>query len=188
MTLTVVTAAAVEPLSLSEAKAQLNIDHTESDALIEDFIATARARVEAFTRRRLITQTLAYRRTGFAGRVILPCGPVQSITSVTYLDAAGTEQTLAPSEYRVLRDRQPVEIRPAPSKVWPATLVEEDTVTITFVAGYGAAAAVPPDFRAALRFLVAHYEANREAVITGTIAGEIPEGVRDLLTPHVLWV
>lgn len=189
MTVSVVTPAALEPLTLAEAKAHLSIVADDWDAQITDWIAAARARVETFTRRSLITQSLAYRRAGFGGRVVIPVAPVQSVASITYLDTGGVERTLDAAEYRLLRDREPVEVRPVVTRVWPSTLIEEDTVTITVVAGYGASgSAVPADIRAALKMLVAHYFANREAVVAGTISGALPEGVAALLTPHILWI
>lgn len=62
----------------------------------------------------------------------LPYPPVQSVTSVTYLDQTGTRQTIYPSGY-VLADRM---LSPAPNLSWPAGLIQPGAVQITYVAGY----------------------------------------------------
>ena len=51
------TAAAVEPVTLAEAKAYLRVEHDDDDDVIAALIAGARIHVEAQTRRALITQS-----------------------------------------------------------------------------------------------------------------------------------
>lgn len=51
------TAPAVEPLSLAETKDYLRVEHNDDDDLIGALIAASRIHVEAQTRRALITQT-----------------------------------------------------------------------------------------------------------------------------------
>src|SRR6185312_1787932 len=51
------TAPAIEPLSLDEAKAFLRVDNTDEDGVIGALIAGSRIHIEAQTRRALITQS-----------------------------------------------------------------------------------------------------------------------------------
>lgn len=76
-------------------------------------------------------------------QIVLPLPPVQSVSSITYLDEAGNSQTLSPSNYIVDTASEPARIMPAFNLSWPSTRIQPGAVTITFVAGYGLAAAVP---------------------------------------------
>lgn len=55
--LDLVTAPAIEPITVAEVKNALRIDHTEDDTLIGFLITAARTSAEAYTRRAFITQT-----------------------------------------------------------------------------------------------------------------------------------
>jgi len=180
---------AAEPVTLPEAKAQCRVTSAHEDAQFAIFIQAARERVEGFLRKRLITQTVEMRRTGLGGCIILPIAPIASVTGITYLDTANEEQTLDPALYRLAADKVPAQIVPAHLAVWPATLPDVDTVGITMTVGYGDAPAnVPADIRVALLMLIEHYFYNRGAVTTGGAAAEIPEGVTQLLSRHILWI
>ena len=188
MTLITLTAPAVEPVTVAEMRDQVRQDSTAEDALLASYIRAARVRVEGFTRRRLISQEVEFRRDGLGGVIRLPVDPVISLDQITYLDTAGTEQVLSGSLYRMRRSVMPFEVIPTPNAVWPAVLADLDTVGIVLTVGYGPDPEdVPEDFRAAIRGLAAHYYANREAV-SPDAGPELPLGVRDLLLPNVLWL
>jgi hypothetical protein len=202
--LTVTVQPATEPLSLAEAKQHLRVDITDDDALIQSFIVAARMRVESSAFVRLITQTIqltldrfpwGWSASGFySGRsrwfgvndpwpVIELEPPVQSITSVVYVDPSGNPQTLSSSLYRTDINSSPARLTPSLNNVWPATAMVTAAVTVTYVAGFGAASAVPARLIEAVRLLTGHYYLNREQVLSGTrlVALEIPEGFDDLV-------
>ena len=62
-----VTAPAVEPVSLAEAKAQMRVDTSYDDTIIGTLITTARRSVEIITGQKLITQTWKYYLDRFPG-------------------------------------------------------------------------------------------------------------------------
>lgn len=110
----------------------------------------------------------------------LPRSPLQSVSSITYIDATGATQTLSPSLYNVDSISDPGRVAPVWGSYWPITRRQLNAITITFVAGYGAASAVPETYRLAIRQLVAHWYTNREAVATGNPT-TLPVGILDLI-------
>lgn len=103
-----------------------------------------------------------------AGAIYLPLPPLQSVSSITYVDTAGATQTLASSVYQVVnRQRQRSMIVEAYGQTWPSTRDIPQAVTVEFVAGYGAASAVPGDIKRVIRAMVAHWYDNRGAVVIG---------------------
>ena len=98
-----VTAPSAEPITTTEAKQFLRVDHATQDDLIDDLIAAARQRVEADTGRSLITTTWDLSFDAFPDEraIVLPRLPLASVTSVTSYDADDTAATLSSSDYLV---------------------------------------------------------------------------------------
>lgn len=88
-------------------------------------------------------QTWVQRLDWFPCEIELRRPPVQSVTSVEYVDTAGSTQTLASSRYQLDASSAPGRLRPAYGDSWPTIRLIPNAVTITFVAGYLTAAAVP---------------------------------------------
>jgi len=86
--------------------------------------------------------------------------PLQSVTSIVYVDTAGAPQTWNAANYVVAAPMAPAagfgRIQPAYGQSWPSARSETlDAVTITFKAGYGDAGKdVPSDIRAAIMLLI----------------------------------
>lgn len=114
------------------------------------------------------------------GVIDIPRPPLQSITSVQYYDFSNTLQTVDPTLYNVSLGVISPRIQPQYSHVWPISRPTIDSVQITFVAGYGSAAAnVPQPIITAMMMLVAHWYEHRE-VVTAEPFLSIPDVV-DLL-------
>ena len=153
-----ITPPTVEPITVGEVMAHCRLDAANLEAgysdAIEILIAAARSQAEQELRRYLVTQTLEYRADRFPcdARVItLP--PAQSVTSITYIDPAGSAQVLDAGQYVVDTESRPARI--APAAQWPSVLRQMNAVKVRFVAGYGAAAAVPACIKAWLLLKVA---------------------------------
>lgn len=179
-------APAVEPISTAEAKLFLRVDHTTDDTLIASLIKAARRSCELFQNRVYITQTWKLYLDEFPEKEIrLPFSPVQSVSSVTYVDADGDTQTLSASTYQVDAKGVKPSIYLAPDTLtWPTTQTDKiNAVTVTFVAGYGAAGSdVPEHIRAAIQLVLGDLYQNRENTVIGNITNELPNGAK-----HLLW-
>lgn len=189
MELITISAPDVEPLQQSDVEGHARTDDSAAGegADIAQFIAQARAWAEAYTRRRFITQTVRFHLSGFPCEIVCPVAPVQSVSQITYIDAAGVEQTLSPASYKISRSRGAPRIVRSYGMEWPTPRDELDNVAVDLVVGYGATgSALPPDVIGAIRFMAAHFYENREAVSETTLA-EVPLGARDMLAPHRFW-
>ena len=183
-----VTAPSVEPISLADAKLHLRVDVDTDDDLINAIIKAARQRLEIDARVALITQTLEMRLDCFpvdGDDILLLRPPLQSVTSIKYVDTDGVEQTWSSDDYAADIYSTPARIRPAYGEVYPTARSVNNAVTIRYTAGYGdAATAVPDDLLQALKLLIGHFYENREDVITGTIASKLPNAYKWLVAPH----
>lgn len=175
-----------EPVSLAEVRQHLRIDadDTSQDVVMQALIAAARDHVEQVTRSALGVQTWQWIANGFPDEDTLALGkpPLTSVTSITYVDTNGATQTWAASNY-VVWPGLPGQVRLAYDASWPSVREQPASVTVTFEAGY-TAATLPPSLRAAILLLVGHWFEQRQAVVTGTIATEVPLTVQALVGPY----
>ena len=171
-----VTPPAEEPITVNEAKeyCRLELSDSTENNLISQTIEDVRNFVEETVDRQLITATYDYTLDGFPQKrgsdgfysIYLPRPPLQSVTSITYTDIDGNPQTITASDYIVDSASEPGRIAPAPNFYWPSSREQANSVTIRYVAGYGAAAAVPGRAKDLLRQLVDHRYNFRGAALT----------------------
>lgn len=157
----------VEPVTLDEAKAQCRQTLSVDDTYITGLIPTARRKAEKDSGKAFITQTLTagLDRWPPDGFVELPYPPLQSVTSIKYVDDDGDEHTLSTDVYGVDTKRARVYLKNNQS--WPSDgLRNFDPITITWVAGYGDAADdVPDTYKHAIKLLISHWYENREPYV-----------------------
>lgn len=185
MNLKLVTAPTEEPVTLAQARQHLCVTSTAEDALILTLIFAARRHVEAATRRKLITQNWRIVRDDFCEPIVLPdVAPVSAIVSVKYIDSAGALQTLATSVYQLVPEA-PARLVLAFDQVWPDLRGDRDGVRIEVTSGYGAAAAVPEDIKAAMLLLIGHLFDHRSENIEGNLT-QMPFAAASLLSPYTV--
>lgn len=179
---------AIEPVTLTEAKAHLRVDHTDDDPYIATLITAAREWVESYLDRTLIHTQWVMRMEELDDEIDLPRPPMvttgtATTVTVTYTMATGETANLSSQSFRVDRYSTPGEIYPLYGQTWPPHLEDENAVTITWWAGYGASgASVPAAIRHAMLMLCAHwYETRGATVATGAVPQDVPFGVRSLL-------
>lgn len=173
MALKLITAPAAEPLSLARVKEHLRIDSNDDDLLLSNLIIVARQEAEKITRRALVTQTWELVLDTFPAVICVPLPCLQSVTSIKYIDQDGTERTLDPSAYQVDIDTEPARIVPAYGLTWPGCRNQVNAVRVRYVAGYGAADAVPAAIKQWMMVRIGTLYENRESVNVGGTVTEI---------------
>lgn len=187
MTLVEVTAPALLPVTLSELKTHLRIDHSDEDTTISGYLKAARERCELEARRTFINTTYDMYLDAWPrkSKFTLPRPPIVSVTGVYYTDDEGDETEYSSANYLVDIYSEPGRIVLRSTAAWPSvTLQEINGVRVRFVAGYGTTpAAVPERYRQAIMLTAGHFYENREGVLVaqGYNAIVLPDAVRNLL-------
>ena len=183
MGLTQILAPAEEPISLAEAKDYHRHDGADNDAVLMGLIVAAREAAEHETGRALVTQRWRLSLDAWPqdGIIRLPRPPLASVEAVSYLDSAGTRQTLSAAAYQVISDELIGELRPAYNTAWPACRETPGSIRIDYTAGYGGAAAVPQAIRAWMQLTIGAGDTQRAAIVTGTNVSDLPRPLWDAL-------
>lgn len=173
----ITTPASGEPLSRAAAKRHLGIDDADTsfDTLVDEYVAAARAHVESYTGSALTERTVDMACTSFDDFARLNAGPVQSITSISYIDTTGAAQTLDSAVYELWLDGLETSLKTGYGQSWPA-IRAGSRITVRAVVGYDA---IPPELLQALRMLISFWFVNREGA--GGALAEPPFGVTALL-------
>jgi uncharacterized phiE125 gp8 family phage protein len=172
---------AEQVVTLAEAKLHLRVTATDEDALIDSYIDAATQWAETYQGRKYLQQTCVDYLDAWPAVIRPTWCPLIAVTSIQYIDDAGTLQTLADDQYDVDADRQPARIIPAYNCTWPSIRGDINSVIVTYMAGYGTDEDdVPGYVKTAILLIVAHWYANREAVSDLSLA-EIPYGAKSLL-------
>lgn len=171
-----------EPFTLDEVRGQLRLEPMDDDALLQGYIIAAREAMEDVLSKSIMSQTwelnlsrppaweLPLPRTGSLGWKDL----LTSVTSVTYIDMNGAQQTRPSNQYIVDAHHQPVArilpfgIDPTTGNqdvpiYWLPTRYVPNAMTVTYVAGVTARGDVPQMVRQAMLMLVGSMYESREA-------------------------
>lgn len=189
-----ITAPAVEPVSLADARLHLRIDDdlTAEDAWIERAIKSARRQAEHEIGAKIITQTWemlfdAFPADGISIELHPELTPQQAITQITYIDTNGDTQTVSAATYSLQKEVSPGYVFPAADTAWPSTVADMPAaVKVRIRCGYGDAATdVPEDIR---NWILMHVETAykmRGSLQAGVSVSELPIRYHDrLLDPY----
>lgn len=177
--------AALLPITVARLKTRLRIDDTAEDAEITAWLNGAISMIDGPNGigYAMMTQSWQKSMDCFPSTIVLPGAPIKSVTSITYIDTAGTEQTLDSADYRVDLTREPVRITPAYGTAWPSTRDVTGAVVVEYVVGEADSADVPADLVDAVTLIAGHRFRNREAVANSSLK-ELPLGVQNILDRH----
>lgn len=173
---------------LRDMKLFFRVDDDDENQLIKSLSMAATDYAERYLRRSLITQTwtLYLDRFPSCDYIDLKHGPVQSITSISYTDNNDATQTVSASTYKLDRGNEVDQrIILKDGETWPSDeALEDDVVAIAYVCGYGDEESIPEGIKTAIKLIANHWYENREAVVVGTGASEVPISARMLLDAH----
>lgn len=177
-----------EPVTLAQVKAHLRVDGEQEDTLLGQLIAAARDWAEQYLWRSLMEQTWELSLDAMpSGRAIeIPRAPLLSVTTVSYMDSDGTEQTLAATSYIVDGKSSPGRIVLATGIEWPVTDYPVNALTVLYKAGSTTAAGVPESIRHGILMHIGHLYENRETVAADgkTASSEVPMSTKSLYQPY----
>lgn len=183
MTLIRTTAPEAEPVTLTQVKQNLHVDHDSEDELLTGLIGAAREEVEASCGLALIEQgwRLVLDRLPGSGRVLLRRHPVREIISVTVYDANGGASVLDPQSYRLDATGRPARLH---FSTVPKPGVVLNGIEIDFTAGFGEAGPDVPDLlKRAMLSLVAHWYEFRATFSAKDQPVSYPPGYERLIAP-----
>lgn len=186
------TAPAVEPVTLSEAKAHLRVDTSDDDTYIGTLITAAREWCEQYLDRTLVHTQWVMRFDKFPDSGIepveLPRPPMvtsgtATAVAITFTTEPGATSTYSTAEYRVDRHATPGTVLPIYGSTWTPHRQDDNAISVTWWAGYGpTGGSVPASIRHSILMLCSHwYETRGATVSTGAVPQDVPFGVRALL-------
>lgn len=150
------------------------------DGLLEGFLRSAMAAIEARTSKVLIERDFALTLSAWAepGQQPLSVAPVSAVAEVVLLDRTGQEHPVAASAWRLRPDMQRPALVAAGSAL-PA-IPQAGSVRVRFLAGFGPDwSDLPSDLQQAVMLLAAHYYEYRHETQFG--GGCMPFGVTALI-------
>jgi uncharacterized phiE125 gp8 family phage protein len=169
----------------------LRVDSTADAAYIDGLVTAVRQRIERTElSSALITQTWELVLDCVPGPEIrLPRPPLQSVTSITFIDQANAETVVNSSNYLVDADSWPGRIVLKSTGSWPSvTLRDIGGVVIRYIAGYGDTATdVPAPIRQAALLMIGDLYENREDTVMMPGQGQtitLPLAARRLLDDY----
>jgi uncharacterized phiE125 gp8 family phage protein len=178
--LVLVTPATSRLITLDQAKLHCRCQHEAENDLFVGWIKSAEAYCQSYTSMALLTSTWRWIGSEFPtlddedAPIDLLIGPVQSISSVSYVDRNAVDQVLATDEYQLENGLVP-KLYPGVDDTWPATQAGNvSAVTVQMIAGYTDANLVPAQFSQAILLIVGAHYMNRENP-------EIPQAANRLL-------
>jgi uncharacterized phiE125 gp8 family phage protein len=187
--LSVLTAATSYPVSLTEAKNHLKVDTTEDDTLITNLIVAATQSCEIYTNQFFIETEVKQYCDYWDDAVQLYKSPVSDIVVIKYYDSTNTYQTLSASVYLSDLESEPARIALDVNQSFPTLANRINAVEVRYKVGYGDAASdVPDGIKQAILLTIGNWYGNRESVITGRTATEVPQTSKFLLDQYKIQV
>ena len=181
---------ATNPLfTTADAKDFLKVDTTADDTLIDNLIKAATQSCEIYTNRYFLDTLVTQYADKWVDIENLYKSPVSAITHIKYYDSDDSLQTLAGTVYLLDEVSQPARIGLKPNQSYPNIANRINAVAVQYTVGYGTASTdVPEGIRQAVLMTIANWYENRQTVITGRTATELPLSSQYLLNQYKIQV
>lgn len=181
-----ITDVTTEPLTLTQVKSWLNIETacTEFDTMLTELIPVARHKVEDVTNFKLGEATLEFVFSRFDSELWLEIATIGSVASVKYYDGLNDIQTLDAELYETQLIEFPYMILPVYNVTYPLTFSRHDAVIVRVVTGTD----YPKPLLTAMKMILGHWFENRQDVVVGHGATEVPQASQDLMNIYKLQI
>ena len=176
-------------IATSDAKLYLKVDISDDDTIIAGLVTAATKSAEEYTNRFFLSTTIEQYATTFADIKNLLKSPVSTVVRIQYYDENNSLQTLSSDFWDVTAAVEPSQIYLKPNKSFPQIAQREDAVIVKYIVGYGSATTdVPLPITQACYLIIGHLYQNRQEVVVGKIATELPFGAKYLLDQYKVQV
>lgn len=183
-------------VTLEDAKAHLRVDHDVEDDVISSLLQASIDACADYAARAFDQTVYEYSASCWPcrGCLEIPIAPVGAVSSVKYVDEDGAMQTVAGASWKWERTDAGARVLFDPDYSLPALGTRfqagGDAIRVTLQAGYDVGdfsqgddpeMKLPSEARSAIMLMLGGLYANRENVVIGRTAIELPLGVRYLL-------
>ena len=172
------------PLTLDGVKDYLQETEDDNDSLINLLIASATDWIERKTGRILMSATYEEQLTVWpaCNLVRFRWNPVQSVTSVKYVDEAGDDQTVTSTNYATWIRNDGMVISFNDDYTIPITGTNPVSWKIRYVAGYNPQSSIPDPIKHAMLLRIRKaYDNRMDSVHPGMMASD------HLLEPYIIY-
>ncbi len=187
MTSYLLSAPALEPVTLAQTKEFLRVDDSNEDSFISSLIVAARIHVETITSRALISQSWRVVRDCWpSDRIVnLPIGPLLSLSAITTYDEEGNANGLPLAQFQPETNIAPARIFLPKTISGQVVMRERAAIEIDYVAGFGVSESdVPADLKQAIFTLIAYWFEHRDAVVIAGSGSIVPNGFDNLVAAY----
>jgi uncharacterized phiE125 gp8 family phage protein len=187
-------------VTLAAAKSHLRVDHDLEDETIARYLAAAIDAASIYTNRQInqAEWQMSFDAWPACGFFALPIAPIVSVDAVTYFDEDDVEQTVAADLWSFVYTGEGGRLYLLEDFTSPTLRTDgpPDRIYVALTAGYDAddgssgddpELVIPPAITAAILLMLAHLYANREDVVVGKGAVQIPRGAEYLLDRHKIY-
>lgn len=154
-----------EPVTIDELRQHIRAVDVRDDLYLVNLAKSAREFLERRYRLSFITSTWTWKLDSFCEDILLPpLVPITAVTSITYVDTAGSTQTWSSSLYVVDASGssyQRSRIYPAYNETWPTVRGFYNDVILTLTAGWTSGNSIPLSLKRALLVQTASMYENR---------------------------
>ena len=139
-------------LTTTEVNAHLKTNYTDiaTDVYMSLLVKTVQKVAEKYTGRDFLTKTWLCLANGWTDYIQLRRSPLQSITSITYINKDEVTQTLDSSKFDILERTEYSSIVFNSNMDYPTLSDKPQPITIEFLDGYGTEADIPQDLKLAM--------------------------------------